>query len=287
MARHRKWKTEYIALIIALVFWLTLIISLAVYLPGGQARIAYALVSGNVDDIQTRVYALEQKANTKVLFTEGEQQFLRDLYSVFYKGARLVGLRYSAKTMRHYLHGAGRPLIIDKRLFRADEAVGKRMTLICRQIAHDYENGSLTNAGMYRSKVFYAGDGVYELDRFMGIRDAQLSASVYFENETNVYIRWQVRSEYEWPSYDAASPVRSSGSPSYSPIPLNLKIIRSLRARDVYRFVRRGVIPWRRIQSAHSNEMLWINDGLGAYLAETGLAVPYTIYAGWVERTNF
>jgi hypothetical protein len=237
------------------------IITFLIYFPGRQSLLALTLVSGmGIDGLQARVDALEQKAIDGRPFTVADRAFLRDLYTCFAKGARLTYvLRQSSQLMGHYLSRTGEPLQIKPRIFFGSGDVREQMDRLRRRVVEDLQaRGTL--AEEYSSGTFHMGQPEL-FDSSAGLYYGSLSVRPRVVGD-RLLLRWRAELPWQWPSYQSLYDKYGDYHALCFPLP---------NARSLLQGPRYS---------------LWIDDGLGEYLAQVGLAKPFLAWSEWDEEAR-
>jgi hypothetical protein len=232
-----------------------LFIALAIYFPGSELPIALTLASGIQGvALQDRIDACEEKAIAGNTLTDDETEFLSDLYTCLYKGARLTFvLPEVSKMMEHYLAKSGEPLKIDASIFNTNDKVTERMEAIKAEI-----RASTQLRPSYRSEEFYMPD-FSNIDSVFGLYYGHITAKPIRSGDT-IQIQWRAEVPWEWPSY--ASLAEKHGDPHAESFP----------------------IPNASCLFLGINGAITIDNGLGEYLTQPGLAKSFIAYAEWVEK---
>lgn len=235
-------------------------VAFLIYFPGRQSVLALTLASGiGIDELQAQVDALEQKAIDGQPFTEADRAFLRDLYTCFAKGAKLTYvLRQSSQLMDHYLSRTGEPLEIRPRIFFGSGAVREQMDRLRRRVMEDWADGSL--AEEYSSGTFHMGQPEF-FDASAGLYYGSLRVRPRVVGD-RLLLRWRAELPWQWPSY----PSLCDKYGDYHALCFPLPNARSLLQGPRY--------------------SLWIDDGLGEYLAQVGLAKPFLAWSEWDEEVE-
>ena len=230
-------------------------LALLVYFPGRQAPIAFTLATGiGVDSLQDRIDMLEEKAIAKESFSDDEKRFLKNLYSCFAKGGRLIVVtRQSADLMERYLSGSGEDLKTSSRIFCESQLVKQQINIIRQEII---DTGGQQKS--FRSDTFYMGDPEF-FDSYVGLYDGHVQAVVEQVNANSIVVTWRAECPWEWPSYDAVYEQYGRYHARTFPLPN----ARSLLFGKQF--------------------SLKMDDGLGGQLVDLGLAEPFLAYSEWTE----
>lgn len=237
-------------------------IAFLVYFPGRQSLLALTLASGiGIDGLQARVDALEQKAIDRQPFTVADRAFLRDLYTCFAKGARLTYvLRQSSQLMDRYLSRTGESLNLKPRIFLGSGQVRKQMDVLRQRVAEDlYASGTL--AEEYSSGTFHMGEPEF-FDSSAGLYYGHISVRPRLMDDDRLLLRWRAELPWQWPSYQSLYEKYGNYHALCFPLP---------NARSLLQGPRYS---------------LWIDDGLGEYLTQIGLAEPFLAWSEWEEEVE-
>jgi hypothetical protein len=260
MKRKRKALRRY-AVVAAGLFFIA-IVAFLIYFPGRQSLLAATLASGlGIGDLQARVDALEEKAIRGEQFTEADRAFLRDLYTCFAKGARLTYvLRQSGQLMNHYLSRTGKPLRIEPRIFLGSGTVRKQMDRLKHEIMVDVSAHG-TPAKEYTSGTFHMGDPEL-FDSSAGLYFGSIRVRSRVLDDNRLLLFWRADLPWQWPSYESLYAKYGNYHAQCFPLPNARSILQGPRY------------------------YLWLDDGLGEYLAQLGLAEPFLAWAEWEEEVE-
>ncbi len=259
MTRRRKILIRCAAVIAGLLVVAT--VASFIYFPGRQASLAFTLATGiGINNVQADVDVLELKAITGETFTAEDKAFLKDLYTCFAKGARLtVVLRQSAQMMDHYLAQSGQDLRIAPRIFLGSRPVRGQMADIRERIASDVNLRGMPDTE-YSTPTFYMGDPEF-FESYVGLYYGTLTAAPALQKDGTVLVQWRADMPWQWPSYESL-----------------LKKYGNYHAQCFSLPNMRSVLPGQEYKS------LRVEDGLGEYLAQIGLAKPFLVYSQWQEQ---
>jgi len=232
-----------------------------VYFPGRQASIALTLASGiGIERLQARVDAVEEMAVRREGFPEEERVFVSDLYNCFAKGAGLIWtLRQSAELMRHYLDRSGEMLEVEPRVFLGSRPIKRTMAELRDRLMADIRAGRPVRHA-YESEEFYMGDPEF-FESFVALYEGTITLHPTLLPDGSIELRWSASMPWEWPTYEEI--VEKYGDPNGQAFP----------------------IPNARSLMFGGEHALKIDDGLGAYLVELGLAKPFLVRSGWEGLT--
>jgi hypothetical protein len=237
-----------------------LVAAFLIIFPGRQTPIAFSLATGiGISGLQNRVDQLEAKAIAGLPPTEDDKAFLGNLYACFGKGGQLtIVLRQAGQFMRHYLSKSGGNLRTAPRIFVNSRPVQEVMQSLKQRIMVNYaERGSIDE--MYSSQTFYMGDPEF-LDAHVGLYFGRVVARPHVTKEGTVTLLWRAEVPWNWPSYKSVHDQYGDYHAQCFPIPNS----RSWLQGPQY--------------------CLRMDDGLGGYLAEIGLAEPFLVYSEWEEE---
>lgn len=231
-----------------------LFLGLAIYFPGAELPIALTLATGiHGESLQAKIDACEEKAIAGIAFSDVEIQFLGDLYTCLYKGARLTFvLPEVSKLMEHYLSQSGEPFEIDASVFNTNDKAIKRMETIHAEI-----HASTALLESYQSEVFYMPD-FSNIDSVFGLYYGHIVA-VPTRVGSTIKIQWRAEVPWKWPSYASLNEKHGDPHAESFPIPNASCIIRG------------------------TDGAIFIDNGLGEHLTHVGLAKSFTAYAEWTE----
>jgi hypothetical protein len=239
-----------------------LVAAFLIIFPGRQTPIAFSLATGiGISGLQNRVDEVEAKAIGGIPLTEEDKSFLGNLYACFGKGGQLtIVFRQSGQFMRHYLSRSGDDLSTSPRIFLNSCPVQKAMQSLKQRITADLaEHGSTDET--YPSQTFYMGDPGFP-DAHVGLYFGRVIARPRITKAGTVALQWRAEVPWTWPSYASLHDKFGDYHAQCFPIP---------NARS-----------W--LQG--SGYCLRMDDGLGGYLADIGLAKPFLIYSEWEEEFN-
>jgi len=201
---------------------------------------------------------LESKAIGGMPLTEDDKSFLSNLYSCFSKGGQLtIAFRQSGQFMGHYLSKSGDDLRTAPRIFLNSRPVQESLQSLKQRIMADLaERGRADES--YSSPTFYMGDPEFP-DAHVGLYFGRVIARPHVTKEGTLALQWRAEAPWTWPSYASLHDKYGNYHAQCFPIP---------NARS-----------W--LQG--SRYSLRMDDGLGGYLAEIGLAKPFLVYSEWEE----
>jgi hypothetical protein len=257
---EHRWKAPRRYALVAAGLLMILIVAFLAYFPGRKSLLALTLASGiGVSDLQARVDALEQQAIDGQPFSEADRAFLQDLYTSFAKGARLTYvLRQSGRLMDRYLSRTGEPLQMGPRIFLGSRNVREQMDLLRQRIVEDWQSRDIL-AEAYSSETFHMGEPEL-FDSSVGLYFGRISVRPRPVGSDRLRLRWRAELPWQWPSYQSLYDKYGDYHAQCFPLPN----ARSLLGGPEY--------------------YLWVDDGLGGYLAQIGLAAPFLAWAEWDEE---
>jgi hypothetical protein len=235
-----------------------LVLALALVLfPGQRLGLALTLATGiGRDALQRRIDALESKAIAHAPFNAEDREFLGDFYRTLATGGRLSLLvAQTGRMMDHYLDGSGAPYRLEPRIFRDNSKVRAQLALLRKGLGG---RSGCEKPVRARSATFYMPDAS-QLDSVFGLYHGHVELTR--ARGSNGGCIWQVRAEvpWQWPSYASLLDKHGSYHAESFPLP-NLQSL--LWGRD---------------------RCLFVDNGLGQYLVELGLARPFLAFAEWEE----
>jgi hypothetical protein len=259
---ERKWKALRRCTTVVAALLVIATIAFLIYFPGRQSLLALTLAGGiGVGGLQARVDAMEQKAIDGEQFTETDRAFLRDLYTCFAKGARLTYvLRQSGQLMDRYLSRTGDPLQMEPRIFLGSRNVREQMDLLRQRVAEGLQVHD-TLPEEYASDTFHMGEPEF-FDSSAGLYFGRISVRPHIVDDDRLILRWRAELPWQWPSYQSLHDKYGDYHAQCFPLPN----ARSLLQGPKY--------------------SLWVDDGLGEYLAQIGLAEPFLAWSEWDEETK-
>jgi hypothetical protein len=221
-----------------------------------RAAIIMTLASGtNIEELQLRVEAMENKAIANESFSAADKEFLRDLYSAMAFGAKKLGtFAQSGRMMDRYLECSGTPLELEPSIFSKNARVRAQV----RVLAEKMSAKNAAPSRVYRSPRFYMPDPSTP-DSVMGLYWGTVEGSIRVNADGSHVFHYRAEVPWEWPSYESLR--KKYGTPHAETFPLpNL----------------RSVIGGPRYA-------LHIENGLGEYLVRLGLAKPFVAWGEWDE----
>lgn len=247
---RRRW---YVLVAMALV-----VAALWRQFPGPRFGLAFTLATGiGRDALQQRIDGLEDAAIRRAPMTAQDRQFLSDFYRTLASGGKLVILaRQTGRMMDHYLDGSGRDYRLDSTIFTGNAKVRAQMALLDKRLA----GLPCLDGQRVSSATFYMPDRS-QTDSVFGLYYGRVHLT---QNKTADGCRhhWRAEVPWVWPSYPSLR--AKYGDPHAESFPLpNLQSI---------------LLGPRRA--------LRVDNGLGEYLTQIGLAKSFLAYAEWDEQAR-
>lgn len=245
--RARTWVA--LALVAALAAALMLF-------PGPRLGMAFTLATGvGVEKLQARIDELEAKAVRGARLGESDRAFLVDFYSTLATGGKLSGVAFqTGKMMDHYLSRAGAPYELEPEIF-ADNRKVQRQAALLRERAARAKCGS---GQRFSSPTFYMPD-LSQWDSVFGLYYGTLALTKRLEPDGSCRLHFRAEVPWIWPSY--ASLTKKYGTPHAESFPL----------------------PNAKSLLFGPNYALYVDNGLGHYLEEVGIARSFLAFGEWSE----
>lgn len=250
--RRRRWRWYYT--LGALLFLFVLILRLV--FPGPRLGMAIVLGTGiGTAELQARIDALEAQAIGRRSFSAEDRAFLSDFYRTLATGAKLsIAVRQTGGMMDHYLDGSGAEYRLSPEIFRDNTKVQAQLGVLRRRVAGKPCLGTTRVA----SPTFYMPDAS-QVDSVFGLYHGRvaLTRAPGADGKCVSHVRAEV--PWNWPTYASLKQKHGSYHSESFPLP-NLK----------------SLVLGRK----HS---LFVDNGLGEYLVELGLAKSFLAFAEWDE----
>jgi hypothetical protein len=248
--RSRTW---------VMLAFLAVIAAALVLFPGPRLGIAFTLGTGiGVEALQARIDELEAKAIRRTPLLEGDRAFLVDFYSTLATGGKLSLIaRQTGKMMDHYLSRAGTPYELEPEIFAKNRRVQSQAELL-RKRATRSKCGS---GERFKSPTFYMPDRS-QWDSVFGLYHGTLELTKHLEPDGGCRLHFRAEVPWIWPSY--ASLTKKYGSPHAESFPL----------------------PNVRSLVLGHDHGLYVDNGLGHYLEEVGIARSFLAFAEWSEAAK-
>lgn len=245
---RRRWYVLVAMLLIVAGLWRQF--------PGPRFGLAFTLATGiGRDALQQRIDGLEDAAIRRAPMSAQDKQFLGDFYRTLASGGKLVILaRQTGRMMDHYLDGSGRDYRLDPAIFTGNAKVRAQMALLDKRVA----GLPCLDGQRVSSATFYMPDRS-QTDSVFGLYYGSVHLT---QNKTADGCRrhWRAEVPWVWPSYPSLR--AKYGDPHAESFPLpNLQ--------SIFLGPRRA---------------LRVDNGLGEYLTQIGLAKSFLAYAEWDEE---
>ena len=226
--------------------------------PGPRSMLAFTLLTGiGRDQLQTIIDALENDAIQNKEPTKYQREFLEHFYWTLAEGGKLSGFaRQSGELMTHYLNRSGLDFKLNSSIFTDNSNVMLQAHLIKGKISV----AQCPNHQVFKSEVFYMPHPSSP-DSIFGLYYGTLQARTQREG-SDCDIHWKAEVPWIWPSY--ADIKKKTGTPHGESFPLP-----SIRS------VLRGV-----------DHSLYVDNGLGRYIEDHGLAKRFVAYSEWIENSS-
>lgn len=217
---------------------------------------AVVLASGiGTAELQARIDGLEEQAIGGRSFSAEDRAFLTDFYRTLATGAKLsILVRETGGMMDHYLDGSGAEYRLSPEIFRDNTKVQAQLAVLRRRVAGKPCPGTTRVA----SPTFYMPDPS-QIDSVFGLYhgNVAITRALGADGKCVSHVRAEV--PWNWPSYASLKQKYGSYHAESFPLP-NLKSLALGRK--------------------HS---LFVDNGLGEYLVELGLARSFLAFAEWDE----
>jgi hypothetical protein len=222
--------------------------------PGQRLGLAFTLATGvGTSSLQDKIDALESKAVRREPFSAEDRELLSDFYRTLATGAKLsVLVAQTGHLMDHYLDGSGKDFELGADIYRDNAKVQRQLGVLRQRL------GKSCKAVHLESPTFYMPD-TSKIDSVFGLYHGR----VFIQQEPGLagacvrHVRAEV--PWFWPSYASL--------------------------RDKYGSAHAESFPLPNAQSLLFGQKLalYVDNGLGQYLVELGLAKPFLAYAEWDE----
>ncbi|WP_152670219.1 hypothetical protein [Lysobacter capsici] len=226
--------------------------------PGPRFGLAFTLATGiGRDALRQRIDGLEDAAIRRAPMTAQDRQFLGDFYRTLASGGKLVILaRQTGRMMDHYLDGSGRDYRLDSTIFTGNAKVRAQMALLDKRLA----GLPCVDGQRVSSATFYMPDRS-QTDSVFGLYYGRVHLTQK-KAADGCRRHWRAEVPRVWPSYPSLR--AKYGDPHAESFPLpNLQSI-LLGPRHALR----------------------VDNGLGEYLTQIGLARSFLAYAEWDEQAR-
>ena len=231
-------------------------VSAMILFPGPRLGMAFTLATGiGVATLQARIDELEEKAVRRAPLNEDDRAFLVDFYSTLATGGKVSLIaRQTGKMMDHYLSRVGTPYELEPEIFSENRKIQRQAEKL-RQRAARSKCGS---GERFESGTFYMPDAS-QWDSVFGLYYGTLELTKRLEPDGSCQLRFRAEVPWIWPSY--ASLTKKYGTPHAESFPLP-------NVRSLF------------LGSSHA---LYVDNGLGHYLEEVGIARSFLAFAEWSE----
>ncbi len=221
--------------------------------PGQRLLMALRIATGFwLSPLQSRIDELEAKAIRRAPFSDDDKEFLADFYGTLATGGKLTILaRQTGRMMDHYLAGTGADYRLDPPIFSGNRKVQAQMERLRRQA------GSRCNAKL-SSPTFHMPD-TSQIDSVFGLYYGTVKLESSRSADGRCTLHWRAEVPWQWPSYPSLKRKYGDYHAESFPLP-NLMALAFGRQRALY-----------------------VDNGLGQYLVELGLAKPFLAYSEWSE----
>jgi hypothetical protein len=233
-------------------------LALMAVFPGPRSMLAFTLLTGiGRDQLQTIINDLENDAIQNKEPTMYQREFLKHFYLTLAEGGKLSGFaRQSGELMSHYLNRSGFDFKLNSSIFTNNSNVMLQAHLIKGEISV----AQCTNSQVFKSEVFYMPHSSSP-DSIFGLYYGTLQARTHREG-SDCEIHWKAEVPWIWPSY--ADIKKKTGTPHGESFPL-----------PSFRSVLLGI-----------NHSLYVDNGLGRYIEDHGLAKRFIAYGEWIENSS-
>ena len=117
------------------------------------AWIPFKLGTGDVDEIQSEIDRLSDKAQKKEPFVQNDKDFLSALYNWIAWGGLIKWYPEASQLLRHYLNGQGQPVELNPHIYKSSKIVGYAMQEMKAIILDDIKSkGSIRGGGSFSSQ---------------------------------------------------------------------------------------------------------------------------------------
>ena len=217
---------------------------------------AFTLGSGiGTAELQTRIDTLEEQAVGRRSFSAEDRAFLSDFYRTLATGAKLsILVRQTGGLMDHYLDGSGAEYRLAPEIFRDNTKVQAQLAVLRKRALGQPCAGVVRVA----SPTFYMPDAS-QVDSVFGLYHGNIVLTRRLNPSGQCVSRVRAEVPWNWPSY--VSVKQKYGSPHAESFPLpNLKAL-----------------------ALGKQNALFVDNGLGEYLVQLGLARSFLAFAEWDE----
>jgi hypothetical protein len=223
--------------------------------PGRRLLIAFTLATGvGRGALQARIDELEEKAIRRAPPSDEDKAFLIDFYRTLATGGRLsIFALQTGRMMDHYLDGSGAPYRLKPEIFRQNRKVQAQLRALRARAGLDCR----TNVRLSSPK-FYMPDAS-KLDSVFGLYHGTLHLTQTALPGQGCQRELRAEVPWVWPAY--AELRRKYGTPHAESFPL----------------------PSLRSLFLGPKHALFVENGLGEYLEQIGLAKSFLAFSEWRE----
>jgi hypothetical protein len=247
---RRRW--HYLLAALFLLFAL----GLRLAFPGPRLGMAFTLSTGiGTAGLQARIDALEEQAINARAFSAEDRAFLSDFYRTLATGAKLsILVRQTGSMMDHYLDGSGAEYRLSPEIFRGNRKVQAQLGVLRRRAA----GKSCVGVTRVASPTFYMPDPS-QVDSVFGLYHGSvaLTRAPGTDGKCVSHVRAEV--PWNWPTYASLKQKYGSYHSESFPLPNQKSLV---------------------LGRKHS---LFVDNGLGEYLVQLGLAKSFLAFAEWDE----
>ena len=233
-------------------------LALMAVFPGPRSMIAFTLLTGiGRDQFQAIIDELENNAIQNKEPTKHQREFLEHFYWTLAEGGKLSGFaRQSGELMSHYLNRSGVDFKLNRTIFTDNSNVMLQAHLIKGKISA----AQCPNNQVFKTDEFYmphpsSPDSVFGL--YYGTLEARTHRA-----GSDCEIHWRAEVPWIWPSYTDIT--KKTGTPHGESFPLP-----SLRS------ILLGI-----------DHSLYVDNGLGRYIEDYGLAKRFVAYGEWHDKES-
>ncbi len=234
---------------------LTLALALLWLFPGQRLAIAFRVATGvGLAPLQARIDELEAKAIRRARFDSDDEEFLADFYATLATGGKVsIIVGQTGRLMDHYLAGSGADYRLEPRIFSGNRKVQAQMALLRKRAVGGCPAQKLA------SPTFYMPDPS-QIDSVFGLYYGTLKLETV--RAAGACLRhWRAEVPWQWPSYQSLKRKYGDYHAESFPLPNLMALV----------FGRKHA--------------LYVDNGLGEYLVELGLAKPFLAFAEWDEAS--
>jgi hypothetical protein len=236
--------------------------------------IPFSLSIGDVDEIQTEINRLTEKARKREPFEQCERGFLVALYSWIAWGGLLKWYPEACQLLRHYLHGNGKPVQLNPHIYESSIIVKYAMTEMKKIIIEDIKktgkirgNGAFSSQGnlvdtpcsfsdqsvkgaIVKNGTLMAEQNNQRLKNADNCFPLEAICSIISDRPPRFHIKWAIKSYWDYESFETQKT-------------MNLNLVTKLPLGD--------------------GKKLDLPDGLSKYLVELRQAYEFAYSTEWHE----